>query len=251
MGFPADYCSMENTMSRKKNYLLGMKAGIPIALGYFAVALTLGIAAKGAGLSSFQATLTSFLINASAGEYLGFTLIAAGASYAEVFLMEAIANARYMLMSAALSQKLKPGVGIFQRMLLGYCITDENFGVSISLEERLDPVYTYGVATMAIPGWSLGTLCGTILGNVLPVNLLSALSVSLYGMFISVFVPESRKNKIVAVLVVISFALSYAVSVIPALDGISEGVKIIALTVVISLAAAVFFPIKEESKNAA
>lgn len=251
MGFPADYCSMENTMSRKKNYLLGMKAGIPIALGYFAVALTLGIAAKGAGLSSFQATLTSFLINASAGEYIGFTLIAAGASYAEVFLMEAIANARYMLMSAALSQKLKPGVGIFQRMLLGYCITDENFGVSISLEERLDPVYTYGVATMAIPGWSLGTLCGTILGNVLPVNLLSALSVSLYGMFISVFVPESRKNKIVAALVVISFALSYAVSVIPALDGISEGVKIIALTVVISLAAAIFFPIKEEREHAA
>ena len=251
MGFPADYCSMENTMSRKKNYLLGMKAGIPIALGYFAVALTLGIAAKGAGLSSFQATLTSFLINASAGEYIGFTLIAAGASYAEVFLMEAIANARYMLMSAALSQKLKPGVGIFQRMLLGYCITDENFGVSISLEERLDPVYTYGVATMAIPGWSLGTLCGTILGNVLPVNLLSALSVSLYGMFISVFIPESRKNKIVAALVVISFALSYAVSVIPALDGISEGVKIIALTVVISLAAAIFFPIKEEREHAA
>ena len=228
-----------------------MKAGIPIALGYFAVALTLGIAAKGAGLSSFQATLTSFLINASAGEYIGFTLIAAGASYAEVFLMEAIANARYMLMSAALSQKLKPGVGIFQRMLLGYCITDENFGVSISLEERLDPVYTYGVATMAIPGWSLGTLCGTILGNVLPVNLLSALSVSLYGMFISVFIPESRKNKIVAALVVISFALSYAVSVIPALDGISEGVKIIALTVVISLAAAIFFPIKEEREHAA
>ena len=228
-----------------------MKAGIPIALGYFAVALTLGIAAKGAGLSSFQATLTSFLINASAGEYIGFTLIAAGASYAEVFLMEAIANARYMLMSAALSQKLKPGVGIFQRMLLGYCITDENFGVSISLEERLDPVYTYGVATMAIPGWSLGTLCGTILGNVLPINLLSALSVSLYGMFISVFIPESRKNKIVAALVVISFALSYAVSVIPALDGISEGVKIIALTVVISLAAAIFFPIKEEREHAA
>ncbi len=228
-----------------------MKAGIPISLGYFAVAITLGIAAKNAGLSSFQATLTSFLINASAGEYIGFTLIAAGASYAEVFLMEAIANARYMLMSAALSQKLKPNVGTFQRMLLGYCITDENFGVSISLDERLDPFYTYGVATVAIPGWSLGTLCGAILGNILPVSLLSALSVSLYGMFISVFIPESKKNKIVAALVVISFALSYAVSAISFFDGISQGVKIIALTVIISLAAAIFFPIKEESENAA
>ncbi|MBO5416294.1 MAG: AzlC family ABC transporter permease [Clostridia bacterium] len=238
-------------MSRKRNYLRGMKAGIPIGLGYFAVALALGVAAKKAGLSPFQATLTSFLINASAGEYIGFTLIAAGASYLEVFLMEAIANARYMLMSAALSQKLKPGVGTVQRMLLGYCITDENFGVSIALDERLDPFYTYGVASVAIPGWSLGTLCGAMLGAVLPVSLLSALGVSLYGMFISVFIPESRKNKIVAGLVAISFALSYAVSAIPWFDGISDGVKIILLTVVISLAAALIFPVKEEKKDVA
>lgn len=238
-------------MSRKKNYLLGMKAGIPIGLGYFAVALTLGIAAKKAGLTPFQATLTSFLINASAGEYIGFSLIAVGASYVEVFLMEAIANARYMLMSAALSQKLKPGVGTFQRMLLGYCITDENFGVSIALDERLDPFYTYGAASVAIPGWSLGTLVGAILGNILPINLLSALGVSLYGMFISVFIPESRKNKIVAGLVATSFVLSYAISVIPWFDKISDGIKIITLTVVIALAAALIFPVKEEKDNVA
>ena len=236
-------------MSRKKNYLLGMKAGIPISLGYFAVSITIGIAAKNAGLNAFQATLTSFLINASAGEYIGFTLIAAGASYFEVFLMEAIANARYLLMSAALSQKLKSGTETVQRMLLGYCITDENFGVSIALDERLDPFYTYGVATVAIPGWSLGTLFGALLGNILPISLLSALGVSLYGMFISVFIPESKKNKIVAALVVISFALSYAAFKIPIFSGISDGVKIIVLTVVISLAAALIFPVKEDKSD--
>lgn len=232
-------------MNRKKTYLQGIKAGIPIGLGYFAVAITLGIAAKKAGFSPFQATLTSFLINASAGEYIGFTLIAAGSGYIEVFLMEAIANARYMLMSAALSQKLEQKVGTLQRMLLGFCITDENFGVSIAREGKLDPVFTFGVATMAIPGWSLGTLFGAMLGNVLPVSLLSALGVSLYGMFISVFVPEARKNKIVAGLVLISFLMSYIFS-LPVFDVISDGIKIILLTIVISLAAALIFPVKEE-----
>ena len=236
-------------MSRKKNYLLGIKAGVPIALGYFAVSITIGIAASGAGLSAFQATLTSFLINASAGEKIGFDLISAEESYFTVFLMEAIANSRYLLMSAALSQKLKPGVGTLQRMLLGYCITDENFGVSIALDERLDPFYTYGVATMAIPGWSIGTLCGALLGNILPISLLSALGVSLYGMFISIFIPESKKNKIVAALVAISFALSYAAFKIPIFSGIKDGVKIIILTVGISLAAALIFPVKEDSDN--
>ena len=83
-----------------------MRDGIPISLGYLAVAFTLGIAAKNAGFTPFQAMLTSLTINASAGEFAGFTLIASGAGYLEVALMEIIANARYLLMSCALSQKL-------------------------------------------------------------------------------------------------------------------------------------------------
>jgi hypothetical protein len=62
-------------MTRRQWFLKGMKAGIPICMGYFAVAIALGIAAKSAGIASWQAALTSFLINASAGEYIGFTLM--------------------------------------------------------------------------------------------------------------------------------------------------------------------------------
>lgn len=227
-----------------------MRAGIPISLGYFAVSLSLGIAARNAGFSAFQATLTSFLINASAGEYIGFTLIAAGASYLEVFIMEAVANARYLLMSCALSQKLHPKTPTWKRLLLGYCITDEVFGASIANEGYVDPVFTYGAMMIAVPGWSLGTLFGVLLGNVLPTALLSALSVSLYGMFISVFIPEAKRNKIVAGLILVSFLASFAFMKLPFFGFISEGIKIIILTVVISLAAALIFPVKEEKSDA-
>ena len=86
-------------MTTVKWYKKGLKDGIPISLGYFAVAFTLGIAAKNAGFTAFQAALTSFLVNASAGEYAGFTLAAAGATYLEIAIMMAVANARYLLMS--------------------------------------------------------------------------------------------------------------------------------------------------------
>ena len=102
---------------RKKAYLRGVRDGIPIMLGYFAVSITLGIAARNAGMTPFQATLTSLLINASAGEFIGFTLISAGAGYLEVMLMEAIANARYLLMSCALSQKLDARTPLIHRLL--------------------------------------------------------------------------------------------------------------------------------------
>ena len=83
----------------------GMRDGMPIAMGYFAVSFSLGIAARNAGLSAFQAMLASLLNNASAGEFAAFTLIGAGAAYWEVALMTLIANARYILRSCALSQK--------------------------------------------------------------------------------------------------------------------------------------------------
>ena len=234
---------------RRKWFVKGLRDGIPIMLGYFAVSIALGITAKNAGMTAFQATLTSLLINASAGQYIGFTLIAAGASWVEVVVMEAIANARYLLMSTALSQKLDAKVSLRHRMLVGFWITDEIFGVSASVEGSLNPYYNYGLAAVASPGWALGTLTGVVLGNVLPMRVVSALSVGLYGMFISIFIPPARKNPVIAGLVIVSFALSYAFNALAWFDSISSGMKIILLTVVISLAAALLFPVKDEGKE--
>ena len=228
---------------RRHWFLKGMKDGIPIMLGYFAVSIALGISARNAGMTAPQATLASALIMASAGQYIGFTLIAAGASYLEVMVMEAIANARYLLMSTALSQKVDPELPVRHRMLMGLWITDEIFGVSVSVEGRLNPYYNYGMAAVATPGWALGTLMGVVLGNVLPVRVVSALSVGLYGMFMSIFVPPARKNPIIAGLVIVSFALSWAFNALSWFDGISSGMKIIILTVSVSLIAALLFPV--------
>ena len=46
--------------------------------------------------------------------------------------------------------------------------------------------------------------------------------------------------------IIISMALSYAFAAVPLFDGISSGIKVIILTVVISAAAAYFFPVKED-----
>ena len=88
-------------MGKGSFFKRGLRDGIPICLGYFAVAFTLGIAAKNAGMTALQATVTSFLVNASAGEFAGFTLIASGAGYVELAVMMLVANARYLLMSCA------------------------------------------------------------------------------------------------------------------------------------------------------
>ena len=236
-------------VSNKDWYVRGIRDGVPIALGYFAVAFTLGIAARNAGFNGFQAFLASFLLNASAGEYAGFTLIAAGAGYFEVALMEAIANARYLLMSAALSQKFDKNTPLLHRLLVGYDVTDEIFGISIAVEGKLNPFYNYGAMTLALPGWSVGTLFGVLMGNILPANIVSALSVGLFGMFLAIIIPPARKDRVIASLVVVSMVLSFVFAKVEFFSFIPEGVRVIALTVIISLAAAFLFPRKEEQSG--
>lgn len=229
----------------------GMRDGMPIALGYFAVAFTLGIAAKNAGFSAVQAMVESLTNNASAGEYAVFSLAAAGAGYWEVSVMTLVANARYLLMSCSLSQKLPPDTPLYHRMLIAFDVTDEIFGISIAFPGRLNPWYTYGAVAVAIPGWGLGTLLGVIVGNVLPLRLVSALSVGLYGMFLAIIVPPARKDRVVLGLVLLSFAASLAAARWSLLAGISSGIKTILLTVVISLLAAVLFPLKNAGEEGA
>ena len=143
--------------SNRTCFQRGLRDGMPIALGYFAVSFTLGLAAKNAGFSAFQAMIESLTNNASAGEYAVFSLAAVGASYWEVAIMTLVTNARYLLMACSLSQKLAPDTPLRHRMLIAYDITDEVFGISIAVPGRLNPWYTYGAMSAAIPGWGVGT----------------------------------------------------------------------------------------------
>lgn len=100
---------------------------------------------------------------------------------------------------------------------------------------------------LAAPAWSVGTALGIMAGNVLPLRVVSALSVALYGMFLAIIIPPARKDKVVAALVAISFALSFAGSYLPVVSSMSSGTRTIILTVVISSAAAILFPRKTEA----
>lgn len=234
----------------KKRFLAGMRDGVPIGLGYFAVAFSLGITAKNIGLTPFQGFLASLLNNASAGEYAGFEVIRSAAPYWEMALVIFITNARYLLMSCALSQKLDPKMPFFHRLLIGFDVTDELFGIGIAYPGYISPAYMYGAFLIATPCWASGTACGVIAGNLLPASVVSALSVAIYGMFIAIIIPPAHKNKIVAALVLLSFAASWAFDVLPLTAGMSGGMKVIVLTVAISGAAALLFPIPAEGGDA-
>ena len=155
-------------MTRKQYFLSGLKDGMPICFGYFAVSFAFGIQAAGIGLSVFEASVLSALNVTSAGQFAALAIIASGASLIELAFTQLIINLRYFLMSCALSQKLSPSLPLGHRLGIAYGMTDEIFAVSVSQREPLSPFYSYGLIAVAIPGWVLGTALGAAAGNILP-----------------------------------------------------------------------------------
>ncbi len=234
----------------KTSYLKrGFRDGIPIALGYIAVSFTFGIAAKNTGLTVFQAVMMSITNVTSAGQFASLGLIGVSAGYLEMAVTQLIINLRYCLMSCSLSQKLSKDTSLIHRFLIATGITDEIFGVSVCTEGKLNPFYTYGVISVAIPGWVIGTFLGIVSGNILPPRVLSALSVALYGMFLAVIIPPAKENKVISTVIFVSMLLSLIFTKLPLLSQISSGFRIIILTVIIAGAAAVLFPVKEDTNE--
>ena len=231
------------TKQNKQALAEGFRDGIPIGLGYFVVSFTLGIVAQSVGLTPFQGFLMSLFNNASAGEYAALTVINANATYLELAVITLVANARYLLMSAVLSQKFSPDTPFYHRIFVGFDVTDEIFGISVTRKGILNPYYNYGAMLTALPGWSIGTALGIVAGNVLPPSAESALSVALYGMFLAIIIPPSKQDKVVGVTVIASFASSFFATMF--FEEISAGTRTIILTVLIAGIAAVLRPIKD------
>lgn len=230
-------------------FLKGMKDGVPIAMGYFAVSFTLGISASKAGMSAFQASLMSALMLASAGQFAAISMISSGAGFLEMIITTIVVNMRYLLMSSALSQKVRRDKPFYHRFFMSYAVTDEIFGISMAVDGKLTPSYMYGAACVAAPGWVLGTCLGNLLGMIMPVRVMSAMNVAIYGMFLAIVIPPSRKSRIVAGVVAVSMLVSLVFSVTQVLKDISSGFQIIILTILIAGAAAVLFPVAQEEEG--
>ena len=230
----------------KRVFAEGMRDGTPIGLGYLAVAFALGITAKEAGMTAIQGFVMSILCMASAGEYAGIASIASYSSLMAVAVITLIANARYLLMSFAMSQRLDPKLPLHHRFIMAIDVTDELFGIAVARKGHLNPYYSYGAALVAAPMWAIGTSLGIIAGMILPLSIVSALGVALFGMFISIVIPPARENRVVLALVIISFAASFAAAELPWISSLSGGTRTILLTLVICIIASILFPREPE-----
>ncbi len=225
----------------------GLLHGIPIALGYLSVSFGFGIMAVQKGLSVLEAVMISVTNLTSAGQAAGVEIIAAAGTLFEMVLTQLIINIRYSLMGISLSQKLDKSFTTPHRLAVSFGITDEIFAVSSAQIHPVTPAYMYGLILISFLGWGSGTFLGAAAGEILPPMITEAMGIVLYGMFIAIIVPPSRKEKsillVVAIAAVISILFKYVFT------GISGGFAVIISACVAAAVGAVLFPVKEADEE--
>ncbi|MBQ2876955.1 MAG: AzlC family ABC transporter permease [Clostridia bacterium] len=233
-------------MRENNNLKMGIRDGLPICFGYFAVSFAFGIFAVSSGLSILEAVFISAFNLTSAGQLAAVPIIAGGGSFIELALTQLVINARYALMSVSLSQRLGSTVKMRHRFLIAFANTDEIFAVSSSKEAHVGLKYMLGLIVTPFLGWTLGTLVGAAAGNILPDMVVVALQIAIYAMLIAVVVPAAKDNGKVAIAALLAIALSCVFYFVPIFKLIPSGFSIIIIAVGVSALMAIFAPLPDE-----
>lgn len=228
----------------KQQFRKGLRAGMPIALGYIPVSVGFGMLAQSGGLSILQAVLISMTNLTSAGQVAGTKLIIDAAPLVEIAAATFIINIRYMLMSLALSQKVDTAMPLWQRLIVGFGITDEIYALASVEKGTLTFAFMLGLIIGPFCGWSLGTWIGAAASALLPAAVKSAFGVSLYAMFLAIVVPGAKQSKGILCTALLATGISCALYYVPGLCRISTGWAVIITAVLASAAAAWLMPLR-------
>lgn len=237
-------------MKKTLEFKEGLKAGIPIAVGYLPIAITFGLMTKAAGIPSYVGILMSLILYAGASQFVGINLLVLGAASWEIVLTTFILNLRHFLMSASLSQSLKPESNKALLPLVSFGITDETFTVaSLNSKDKLDVHYLLGLNIIAFSAWNIGTWCGLFLASGLPQSLKDSMGIALYSMFIGLLIPSAAKSKPVLVIALMAAATHALIKWLPIFDALSAGWSIIISTIIAATIGAYLYP-QEENQDA-
>jgi 4-azaleucine resistance transporter AzlC len=154
--------------TKEPGFAAGLLAGLPIALGYFPIAFSFGVAAVRAGLSGVEATFLSLLIYAGASQFLALALIAGGAPVLVAGFTLIAMNLRHLLYGPALMTQAGPDARRRHAWAWAWGLTDEVFGQALGAlarGQRFSEAWMFGLGLAAYAAWVGGTALGAWAGG--------------------------------------------------------------------------------------
>lgn len=149
-------------------FLAGLSASLPIAMGYFPISFSFGVAATRAGFSAVEAFALSLFIYAGASQFLALALLTSGAPVlVSAFTLIAM-NLRHVLYGPALMKAAGRDASTRHAWAWAFGLTDEVFGQalgSLARGQRFSEGAMFGLGLGAYASWLAGTAVGAVAGG--------------------------------------------------------------------------------------
>lgn len=177
---------------------------IPVMTGYVVLGMGFGIILKTKGFGVLWALAMSIFIYAGSMQFVAIDLMTGGASLAVTALTTLMVNARHLFYGISMVDRYK-GAGKKKPYMI-YALTDETY--SLVCGEDSQPVqtpsetgpeaedekvrrhrYYFTVSLMDQIYWVSGSVCGSLLGAVIPFNT-EGIDFALTALFVTVFVEQ-------------------------------------------------------------
>lgn len=195
---------MKHISEKRKQYLTGMRAGVPVIFGFIPVGIAYALMARQAGFSVLQTCGMSLTVFAGASQMMAVGMVAQGASVFAMILATFMLNLRHLIMSICVTERIKSEkVGL--KLLASFGVTDESFAIfTTTPPEKCSVMHLLGMITVTYSSWNIGSLIGAVASDFLPDILTASFGVALYAMFIALLVPSLNRNWKLTALVVLT-----------------------------------------------
>ena len=201
-------------MTKRRQFLLGMRAGVPVVFGFIPVSIAFAILARQAGMTVIETCLMSLCVFTGAGQIMAAGMLTEGAAIIAIIFTTFIINLRYIVMSTCVMNRMKH-VPIGIRILESFTVTDESFAIFMSVEDRrATPFYYCGLASVTYSSWVVGTAIGAVSADLLPEIVALSFGVALYALFIAIIVPDVVKNFRLLLLVLMAALSNWVLSAV-------------------------------------
>ena len=191
-------------ISKKAQFVQGLKAGIPVILGFVPVGIAYAIMARQAGFDVAQTCIMSLSVFAGASQMMAVGMYTQGAGLVAMILATFILNLRHLIMSTCVMNRMRDGSAA-SRLLAAFGVTDESFAI-FTTEQRPKCTVSYllGLVVVTYASWNVGTFIGAVASDLLPAILSASLGIALYAMFIGLLVPNLSGNGRLGLLVLLT-----------------------------------------------
>lgn len=185
---------MEPELNNKQLFLLGARHSIPICLGYISVGTAYAVMAMQSGYTQFQTILMSVFSYSGSGQFFAVTMAKENAPMIAIALGLFLLNFRYFIMSTCIFSRFEK-LSNLSRAFFAHYVTDEPFAIFTTAPKELVKLsYFAGLVLTSWFSWILGAVIGATANEYLPVDLVNAMNVALYALFIAIIVPPAKVN---------------------------------------------------------